>query len=178
MSQTRSTWGIREEIFLPAAGASVPRLFQRLQEAGVDKELVLRRILPLNVLAEIELPNDDGHGRDADIAIRAASTIGTVFGFTPGDVFGAGPLVLQREAAATARLKVPATANEPRLVAYAIYANYLARLVLQATAESELRPIPSTAAECREATCRPTVNSVRHCLALRMGLWASCLASL
>lgn len=142
---------IREEILLPSAGASIPRLFQRLQEAGIDQGLVAKRILPLSLLAEIEAPAEARGGTNADLAVRAASSVGQVFGFTSSDIFGPGPLELQREAAATARLKVAVTANEPRLVAYAIYANYLARLVLQATAGSELRPIPTNAAECRQA---------------------------
>lgn len=157
--------GVREEIFLPAAGASIRRLFQRLQEAGIDRHLMMNRILPLHLLSEIESPSEEVRSADADLAVRAASSVERVFGITPTEIFGTEPLSLQSQAVATARFKVMTAANEERLSAYSVYANYLAQVVLQASVGLGQIPLPSSAKECRDAI-RDTYGEIRYETAL------------
>jgi transcriptional regulator with XRE-family HTH domain len=147
--------GIREEVLLPTAGASLDRLFERLEGAGLDRDFVNKRILPLPILSEIESSSDSEGSIDADLSMRAAASAGRIFGFSPAEIFSPGPFALEKEALMTARLKVAVGANERRLTAYAIYARYLANIVLRATNEMEQFQIPSSADECyREIATR------------------------
>lgn len=158
--------GIREQVLLPSAGASVPRLFQRLEQVGVDREFVKKRILPLPLLSELEAPSDRDSFPDADLAVRAAASVGRVFGFDPPEVFGSVPFTLESNAVGTARLKAAISTNEKRLTAYSIYARHLAKLVLHATRAMESRPIPADPADCRRAI-RDAFGEIRYETALR-----------
>lgn len=139
---------IREEVFLPTKSASIPVLFDRLKSAGIDRDFVLRRVLPPaiseRVMCKSPVPTD------VEIQ-QAATTVGRVFGWDTDELFGAQPLQLQTEAAGIARFKLPTGADERRVSAYTVYANYLALLVLQATPDLEPKRIPTDAEECHDA---------------------------
>ena len=138
---------VREEVFLPPKSASVPALFDRLNSAGIDRDFVLRRVLPPaiaeRVICKSPVPTD------VEIQ-QAATTVGRVFGWGTDELFGTQPLRLRTEAAGIARFKLPAGADERKVSAYTVYAHYLALLVLQATPDLEQKRIPTDAEECRE----------------------------
>lgn len=141
---------VREEVLLPAPNVSLPVLFRRLQEIGLDKDLIVRRIVPPLVRARLEQA-EDADGSRTNLALHAASVIGRVFGFSPTAIFGDDVLHLDPAAVGAARFKVTAGANERRLAAYTVYAHTLAGLLLRATPDLERRPAPTDPARFRAA---------------------------
>jgi transcriptional regulator with XRE-family HTH domain len=123
--------GIREDVLLPVAGASAQMLLARLQGIGVDRVL-LGRIVPAPLRARIEHAAPD-NGGSARLALEVASWIDRVFGLDLVTLFGPSQPALNAAAVGAARFKVGATVNEVRLAAYAVYARYLAGLVLAAS---------------------------------------------
>ncbi|MCL4204864.1 MAG: helix-turn-helix domain-containing protein [Pirellulaceae bacterium] len=139
---------VREEVVLPAKATSVSALFDRLRNAGIDRDFVRRRLLP-PALAERIL---DTSRNPTEVEITNAATIlGRVFKWGVAELFATPPLRLQTEAAGIARFKIPAGANERKVSAYTVYAHYLALLILQATPDLEPCPVPTDANEFREA---------------------------
>lgn len=145
---------IREEVLLPASGATVNRLFQRLEQEGAGPDFLKQRIVPLPILSELEDPTNSEGYSEADTAVRAATSIGKVLGFNPLDAFRDASLSLGQTAIASARLKAPANANEKHLAAYGAYAQYVASLALQAANIPDQRPLPTSASDFREAVVR------------------------
>ncbi len=139
---------VRKEVFLPAQPASAPALFDRLNAAGVERDLVLRRILP-PAIAERMICTAPA---PSETEVRqAATTIGRVFHWNVAEVLGNEPLTVATESAGLARFKLPSRSDERELSAYTVYAHYLALLVLEATPELKPQPIPTDADECRDA---------------------------
>ena len=140
--------GVREDVLLPAPAASPKRLFAQLGAAGFSRELLVRRILPADVRAGLEQAEEEDDVQ-AHLALQAASAVGRVCGVSPAVIFAADPLRLDASPVGLARFSVRANANERRLTAYAVYAHYLSRLVLQATPGLTPRLLPTAPAELR-----------------------------
>lgn len=157
---------VREDVLLPSADASISKLFTRLEQAGLNKDFIKTRVLPLSLRSEIESSSDENDFPNADVAVRAAASVGRVFGFEAQDAFGASPLVFRTNPIATASLKVSIGANERRLASYAIYAYHLSSLVLRATENLEMRAVPTTAEECR-SSIREAYGEINYWNALR-----------
>lgn len=134
--------GIREDVLLPVAGASPQTLLTRLQGIGVDRALVLDRIVPASLRARLERAAPD-NGGSAPLALEVASWISRVFGLDLVTLFGPSQPALDAAAVGTARFKVGASANEARLAAYTVYARYLAELVLAATPDLPQTTMPT-----------------------------------
>jgi transcriptional regulator with XRE-family HTH domain len=134
--------GIREDALLPVAGASAQKLLSRLQGIGVDRGLVLGRILPASLRARVEqaAPVDGG---SASLALEVASWVSRVFGLDLVTLFGSSQPALNAAVVRAARFKVGASVNESRLEAYAVYARYLAELVLFATPRLSRSTMPT-----------------------------------
>jgi len=139
---------VREDLFLPTAIRSPEAFFDRLATAGVDKDFVLRRLLPPALASRMKSVAKADHEQSLK---EAADTVGRVYRWKPDEVYGTRPLRLRMEAAGIARFKLPARANERWLSAYTVYAHYMALLVLQATPGLPAKPVPVNAAECRAA---------------------------
>lgn len=148
ISQIVRALGIKTSstIELPTGKTSVGTLFKRLQEVGLDKDFVSRRLFPTPLRSEDQ--------KDDSVAFEAAETVRHVFGWEPGLIFSAAPLSLAAAASATARFKLPARVNKERLSAYVVYAHYLALLVLEATSHLPQQRIPLDAAEFRSGVLR------------------------
>jgi len=142
---------VREDIFLPGAQISSANLFKRLKAVGLDRDFILRRLLPRPLAAFLERTSGtDVEGVDT-VILRAAAAVGRVFGWTPSTIFASIPLQLGAAMVGAPRFKVATRTDERRLSAYTVYAHYLALLVLEATAKLPRKPIPTEAAEVREA---------------------------
>jgi transcriptional regulator with XRE-family HTH domain len=135
-----------QELLLPETAPTADALFARLHDAGLDRALVLERLLPRKVAAQMA----DAVAAPA-LVLRAAATIGHIFGWRVSDLLGREPLLIGGPALAGARFKVPANADEPRLHVYTMYAHYLALLLIQATGDMEPQPLPKSARALREA---------------------------
>lgn len=139
---------VREDVFLPSVQVTSAKLFKRLREAGLDKNFVLNRLIPLPLAALLE--NKGKHEVTENVILRAAATISRVIGCSVASLFGDAPLQFDKFAIGTVRFKVTSKTNKRRLNAYTLYAIYLSLLTLEATSDLPQKPIPTEAAEFRE----------------------------
>lgn len=140
---------VREDVILPKAKLSFDRLLTRLTRAGLDSDFVLTRLIPRALRARLEDPKDTS---DPDtLVLRAASTVGRVFGWTPAAIFGPGPLLPDMGVVGVTRYKTSSRVDEQRTSAYTVYAHFLALLVLEATAALPRKPVPTDPRVLREA---------------------------
>jgi transcriptional regulator with XRE-family HTH domain len=134
------------ELVLSAHGADLPTLLRQLDRAGLDPTFVRRRLAPPAL--EVDTPEGDGHlAPILDLSAR----ISRIYGLAPSAVLRGEVRADELPPPTAAGFKLPKRVNEPRFTAYTLYAHYLALLVLHATAELPLRPIPSSAAKFRAA---------------------------
>jgi transcriptional regulator with XRE-family HTH domain len=132
---------VREEVFLPSAQVSSATLFKRLQEAGFPRDLVIKRMLPSFLAAQLQGKN--GNKQESKPVIQAAALISRILRCSVAEILGASSLRLDTLiTTGTARFKVPAGANERQVKAYTLYAHHLALLTLQATVDLPKKPIP------------------------------------
>jgi hypothetical protein len=126
------------------ADLSLSTFFQRLQQAGLDRDFVSRRLLPPSISAALS-DERAGEGRDEEtLTLRAADCISRVYGWSPAAVLGSkSPLQLDTAAVGGARFKLGARTDERRLGAYAVYAHFLALLILEATENPRRGPAPT-----------------------------------
>ncbi len=139
---------VREDVFLTGESVSTANLLRKLASFGIDRDFVMNRLLPPKLASAIQA----GASRDTDsaIALKAASTIGRVFGFSPSLLFGANTLRLATSAAGSVRYKVAANAETTRLSAYTVYAHYLGLLTLDVTSAIPVRTIPRAPSDVRK----------------------------
>ena len=144
---------VRKDVLLPNADLSLAGLWRRLKEAGLPRSLVVGRMLPTILGAEIENASErrNNKGEEETLALRVAASLGRIFNVGPATFFSDRPPVLSGTAGALARFKVSASAEATRLGAYTIYAHYLALVVLNATPFASIRFMPETAAAFRHA---------------------------
>ena len=139
---------VRKDVLLPQADLSLKGLWHRLRESGLSKELVIHRLLPRRLGAEVE---EAGPAGGDTLALKVASAVGRVFGISPAAFFGDRPLRLAGTAVVLARFKVSATAEATRLGAYTVYAHYLAMTALDAAPDRPARSMPETPAAFRRS---------------------------
>lgn len=139
---------IREDVFLPRTELSLSKLFRRLQEIGLDRRFVMKRLLPRPLLARLESSLD--RYDEGNLVLQAASGIARIFNWSIAALLGTDkPLDLNMAAVGGARFKVPAGAAEDRLSAYTVYAHVLASLTADATTELPRNRVPTDADEVR-----------------------------
>jgi transcriptional regulator with XRE-family HTH domain len=133
-----------------ASGISFPVLLKRLDGLGFDREFVTSRLIPGRIVAQLE---DDGsdHAHQPQLVHQAAEYAGRVLDLPASELLGQAPPQLGTAAALSGvRFKVAAHANERRLIAYTVYAHYLALLLLEATRHLPRKPIPIEPDQVRE----------------------------
>ncbi|BAT56600.1 hypothetical protein NOS3756_56120 (plasmid) [Nostoc sp. NIES-3756] len=141
---------IREDVFLPNAQVSLNTLFNRLKQVGIERDFVIKRLLPQSVLRNLQA-DDMSEDQTGSIALRASAILNRIFGLAPAAIFSSSPLQLNTAALATVRFKVSKGTDERRLSAYTLYAHFLALLVLDATSHLPKKTIPANPDEVREA---------------------------
>jgi transcriptional regulator with XRE-family HTH domain len=140
---------IRKEILMPLAPRSFRDLTTKLQQVGLDRDFLLSRLLPSPDAAKADgsVPDTD----DAVLTTKAGEVLGRVFGWSRDALLGAEPLAGPRFAAAEARFKMPARRAQQATSLYAVYANYLAIVVLRACEKLPKHPVPIEAEKFRRA---------------------------
>ncbi|MEH1861899.1 MAG: XRE family transcriptional regulator [Nostoc sp.] len=141
---------VREDVFLPSVQGSLTTLFKRLNQVGIDRNLVLKRFLPQSAAANIQIEKLTEE-EESSLVFRIATLMRRVFKLTPTEIFSSSPLQLNTAALGTVRFKVTARTDERRLSAYTVYAHFLALLLLEATSDLPKKQIPTDANEVREA---------------------------
>ncbi len=139
---------VREDILLPKISPAY--LLDRLNQAGLDHDLILKRFLPSLHATDSQIGNEESAG---SFVLRTATALKRVFGWSWADIFSSKPLQLNTAALGSARFKVNANANERRLSAYTVYAHVLALIVLDATLNLPKKPISTDPTQVREEIC-------------------------
>lgn len=124
---------------------SVTDLFSSLAAVGLDRNLVVKRLVPEYIAGRI---SNGTPPSDADLRTAAAG-IAQVFDWNPEQVW-VGGLQISPAAATMANFKLRKGADAGRVVAYAAYAHYIAMLVLKCTAKLPAAAIPTDPAEVRQ----------------------------
>lgn len=140
---------ISEDVLMPVEGATPQRLLQRLEAMGLDRRLVLGRIVPASLRARLEQAPPGEEAR-APLAMEIARWVSKVTGLDLAALFESTQPALNAAVVGSARFKAGANVNEARLAAYAVYARHLAELVLAATPELPRTPMPIDAIAVRE----------------------------
>lgn len=130
---------------------SIPALLKRLKKAGLDSRL-LRRLFPRNLRDHVNSFVESGAGNEQVLAMDVAKIVSRVFGWSLDVTLDpATPLELCADAIDTARFKLPARASGQWLLAYTAYAHTLVIILLDATKNLPRRPLPTSAADIRDA---------------------------
>jgi transcriptional regulator with XRE-family HTH domain/Zn-dependent peptidase ImmA (M78 family) len=135
---------VREEIFLPTRRLTIKTLIKSLKKIGLRSELLLKRLLPPEVLSAS--PTED-----TALVFHAANVIARVFGLSASSILGDDAPNLDLHALAAGRFKVPASAGEEAVSAYTLYAHYLATLVERCVRHLPVQKLPSTWQEAHSA---------------------------
>lgn len=129
------------------AKMSLVSLIRRLKEVGIDRDFVLKRVLPAAISAQLRTRSTDN---EAQLVYQVATHVGRVFGWTLRNILESRASRLDMKLAA-ARLKVPAHADGKRVDAYLIYAHYLALALLPTMKSHVQKAAPSDPYEARRA---------------------------
>lgn len=142
---------MREDVLLPSAQTSPAFLIKRLGQIGLNRDFVMKRLLPPSLSACLQEQKAKEKGETNGLTLQASATIGRVFGWNPTALLGSTPLQVNMAAVEAARFKVTARTEEHRISAYTVYAHFLALLLLEATEELPKRPILTDAHKLRGA---------------------------
>lgn len=121
------------------ASPSLGFLLKRLETVGIKKEWLIGRILPNELISSITNPDTE----DSKVISEITNNLSKIFHWSPEQVLGTDPLVLNFLSIYPAKFKTGVRIREKQTTAYAIYAHYISLLVLRATEHLNLRPIPN-----------------------------------
>lgn len=116
-----------KDLFVASPRLTVKTFFNNLGSLGVQRDFMLRRLLPASIAGVFEDPQAPKVG--APDILRAAAFLSRILGVTVGDLVALQPPAVSFPALAAVRFKVPATAKATTVSAFTVYAHYLAGLV-------------------------------------------------
>lgn len=122
-------------------------LLKRLSYAGVDSNLLTRKIIPTRLQVAL---NSHGANEPSLLLDEAASYVSTIYGWSPKEIWNSQNLTIRPEPAAMAFFKKPSNANENQVKAYSHYAYYLAKVVLKAFPKRGKNNYPESIEEFKE----------------------------
>lgn len=122
-------------------------LIKRLSYAGIDSNLLTRKIIPTKLQVALTSHKSNEPSLLLD---EAASYLSTIYGWSPYEVWNSPNLVVKSEPAAMAFFKKPTNANENQVKAYSHYAYYLAKVVLRAFPTKGKNNYPESIEEFKE----------------------------
>lgn len=120
---------VHQDVFLPLASFDASDFFRRLEHVGLERQFVLTRLLPRRLAARLQ---ERRKGAEAS-ALQAAHIVARIFAWSPMDLIASADLQIGGPVVAAARFKVARGADLEKVSAYAVYAHYLALLLLEAT---------------------------------------------
>ena len=128
-------------LFLPSAKVTLAKVYGRASELGITTNLLKKRLLPsaMSALVQTELPA----AQQQAIALQLAASVERVFHVPIQALFGESPLTLPAGMLAEARFKLPVKVDRQKVSAYAVYAHYLAMLLLECQRDVPLKDIPN-----------------------------------
>ena len=129
---------IERNISFPTENFTKTQFFKKVEEMGLDREFVVKRLLPASLSARFEDPDVSPEL----LGYQAASHIGRIFDVNPAQIISSEPLVLNTASLSQVRFKLPKNTNSTKLNAYTVYARYISLLVSQATKHVDQKKIP------------------------------------
>jgi len=140
---------VHEHVFLPNICFSLSDLFKRLKKIGIDKELIIKRLIPHSIAANISDIRNDTKMLSSGAVLQLASFLGKMFGWSPSAILSKGPIGINTSSIGVVKFKTYSGTQKDRLNAYTVYAHYLALLVLEATPAISRPEIPCEPHEFR-----------------------------
>jgi transcriptional regulator with XRE-family HTH domain len=138
---------LTDDLIIHPPTMSLASLINRLKEAGLDRDLIMKRIIPASLSEQLRV----GDEKTSDnLVYQVARHVGRIFGWSPHDILEPQGLLLDMKSTPV-KLKVAANADEKRVNAYIIYAHYLALTLLSAMKSSEQQIISEDPYETRKA---------------------------
>jgi len=117
------------ELEMEATQKTFSTMMKRLSYAGVDSNLLTRKIIPL----KLQLALNSHKSKEPELLLdEASSYVSTIYGWTKNEIWNSPNLMIKPEPAEMAFFKKPSNANENQVKAYSHYAYYLAKIVLRA----------------------------------------------
>jgi transcriptional regulator with XRE-family HTH domain len=116
-------------------------LMKRLSYAGVDSNLLTKKIIPVKLQESL---NSYKSNEPSMLLDEAASYVSTVYGWSKDEIWNNQNLAVKPEPAAMAFFKKPTNANENQVKAYSHYAYYLAKVVLKAFSTKKRNGFPES----------------------------------
>lgn len=132
------------ELEMESAQKSFNILLKRLNYAGVDSNLLIRRIIPTRLQVAL---NSYKSNPPQLLLDEAVSYVSTIYGWTNNEIWSSPNLMVKPEPAAMAFFKKPTNANENQVKAYSHYAYYLSKVVLKAFPLKNKRVYPESIEE-------------------------------
>jgi transcriptional regulator with XRE-family HTH domain len=115
-------------------------LLKRLSKAGVDLNLVTRKIIPKNLQTALSGFSNEQPELLLD---EAASYVSNIYGWSLTDIWSNSELYLQKSPAADALFKKSRNANINQIKAYSHYAFYLAKTLVEARPNKKAKAFPT-----------------------------------
>lgn len=113
-------------------------LLKKLSGVGIDKNFLTTRIIPSRVHKVLSSRKD----QPQLLLNEAASYVSEVYGWNIDDIWTSSKLRVPKEASLSALYKMPANVNINQIEAYSHYSQYIANVVLKATAGLSTKPLP------------------------------------
>lgn len=136
-----------DDLIMRPSTISLASLINRLKQAGLDRDLIMKRIIPASLSEQLRVGDNEASD---NLVYQVARHVGRIFGWTPHDIFEQEELLLDMKSA-PAKLKVSTNANEKRVDAYIVYAHYLVLTLLQTMKSREQQAVPEDPYETRQA---------------------------
>lgn len=114
-------------------------LKKRLSYAGIDTNLLIKKIIPSKIQQAIY---EHANETPSLLLDEAASYVSNIFGWTVDEIWNSDSLVISNKPAAIAYFKKPSNANENQIKAYSHYAYYLSKVVLKGFTQKEKTAYP------------------------------------
>ena len=121
-----------------------PWLLKRLSSAGVDKNLVTRKIIPYALQNAL---SDFSEDTPELLLNEAAAYVSYIYGWSLNDILSNSELTLKRSPGAEALFKKSSNANLNQIKAYSHYAFYLAKVLINARINKKVRSFPEDVLE-------------------------------
>jgi transcriptional regulator with XRE-family HTH domain len=132
-------------VFLPSEKVNLKNLYGRTRELGIPDKLLRNRLLPS--AATLTTHTGLSAAQQQTIALQLAARVERVFRVPSNALFADSPISLPAGVLAKAKFKVPAKADRRKVNAYAVYAHYVAILLLECQRDTPQRPIPDDPAK-------------------------------
>lgn len=124
---------------------SFSSIFNRLETVGIKKEWLITRILPKDLVSSVDNDEIDQN----TLLDEAIHNITKIYRWTPEQILGSEPLILDYSSFNSARFKSSARIQENQASAYALYAHYISLLAIQSTDHTKIQSLHKDPREIR-----------------------------